>query len=681
MTGLRAGDEVSLQGCFWNIDACDGQIVVLRCLEDGTEKVLPTGVLLVDETFVGPAQKGPSLADQRLLDLMPEQKRRQAEFWYEQMYQVRYGVTPAERVLVGVCPPETTIAERLAAKQQELRRKGIAVSMTTMWRKYSGFKTAGIIGCADQRGLPGHTRRSRIDVRVPYLLDEICSSFTEKSTPSKWQVIEMANRQLSAQGIATPGRSTMYQLLDRFDRGRHIFGDATTRRSQANQRNRAFGKVRGIYPGEEVQLDATRLDAAVLTIDGQVTFDVDLALAIDVATRTISAAILRPKACGTVDAIELVSKSMVPQQMLPGWDESMSFARSYLSPQLLGEDELAEWVAARPILDIRGVFVDRGKVFVSKQFERVLEARGINHRLASPGEPTAKPIVERVIKTIGDDFIRWIPGYTGRSVAHRGSKPEKEAVWPLPLLQALLDEWVVSVYQNRPHRGLSVDLMARKLLSPNDMYRALSEVVPGQVRILTRDEWISLQPCEWRRINRSGINLFRLKYDSKSTRFHRLRRTKSRNRVNNGRWEIRYDPGNLMRIWVRDDEENTWIECHWVLAQHNSVPFGLDVLRAVLTGLHDPRRATDLQVLQRTEYIHERLLAGPAAQSAEGKRELTAASRNLTQLAIRSGPPAAVESTPAATPDSTGVDLAPSVTTDGSVSVPPLLALRTTDDW
>ena len=41
---------------------------------------------------------------------------------------------------------------------------------------------------------------------------------------------------------------------------------------------------------------------------------------------------------------------------------------------------------------------------------------------------------------------------------------------------------------------------------------------------LTRDEWISMQPHKYRRINRYGINPFKLVYDSDSERFHQMRR-------------------------------------------------------------------------------------------------------------------------------------------------------------
>jgi transposase InsO family protein len=638
MIELTPGDQIRLRDDAWQVEQCDGCTVSLTGLGDGQHLTVDTSEILADNTFVAPGRVA-SVDDQRLLDQMPDHRRRDAEFWYLHMHIVKYGATPAERALLGDRPPVGTVEQRLTAKRDELAVNGIAVSMATMWRRYSGFCTAGIVGCADRRGLPGHTRSPGIDPIVYGVLDEVMQSFLLKSTPSKSQVIELAIRELVSRDIAIPCRSTMYQLVTVLDRGRHTFGEAPTRRSLANSPDRSFGKVRHTYPGQEIQLDATPLDAFVLTADGR-TERVDLALAIDVATRTIAAAILRPRAATSVDAVELWTGAMRPMQLRPGWSEAMSMARSYLPADMLPEDVLAQHIAARPILDVRSVFVDRGKIFVSKHFERALESRGVDLRIASPYDPTNKPIVERIFKSINEDFVRWIAGYKGRAVAYRGAHPERDAVWPLPLLQAMLDEWIVSVYQQRPTAGLVDNLMPRKNLSPNAMYAALTEHIPGGVRVLSEDEWISLQPVEWRSIQRYGINFQRLIYDSPETRFHDLRRRRSKNKTRGSRWEVRYDPGNLLCIWVRDDDEGGWIRCDWVLAQHCPHPFGLDTLRSLLKYV-DRQHEIDQQVLQKLHDLHIRLQAGPDGQTptVEPAPEVTRAiERDNTRLAVRDQP-------------------------------------------
>ncbi len=620
MIHIQTGDIVEFRGQTWQIRDSDATTVHLKCLDDGSSLTLPTGVLLADETFVGPGDPGPSVADQRLLDLTVPQRRREAEFWYAHMYEVKYGIALRDRGVIDAPPPAATIASRLGAKRHELMRAGLEVSMSTMWRKWRGFNRRGVLGCADLRGMPGHVRLSGIDQRVEATLAAVRNHFIDKSTPTKKQIIEMAKHRLTDDNVAMPGKTSWYELLKRVDRGEHITGDATSRRSHANSPDRAFNKIVALFPGEEVQLDSTRLDAMVLMADGQPA-TVDLAAGIDVATETMLSPILRPNACKTVDALEIWANAAVPKQLIPGWSETMAIARSYLPDVMLPTEDFDAALANYPIIDVRGVVVDRGKIFVSEAFKRAAETRGVNYYLSPPFTPTAKPHIERLLETIADDFVRWIPGYKGRSVNHRGRRPDKEALWPLPLLQALLDEWTVTVYQNRPHTGVEVGMAPRMKLSPNAIYRALSQSAPTPIRTLSRDEWIGLHPYKFRRINRYGINFEKLVYDCDSSAFHRLRRRKSPNQKHNGKWEIRYDPNNLLHIWVRDEsfdydergrqvfKDNGWIECDWVLAKFAVIPFGIDLLHAIRRDLG--KKVSDKQVLERAEHIHRQLLGGP----------------------------------------------------------------------
>ncbi|GAA1463536.1 Mu transposase C-terminal domain-containing protein [Williamsia maris] len=674
MITLSCGDEVGLRSDRWQVSELEAGRVELQSFTDATTLSMTISELLTNDSFIAPAGSN-NFPDQRQLDHMPQTRQREAEFWYELMHQVKYGSTPAEVGLIAATALTGTLEERLQKKRNELHNRGIEVSMSTMWRRYIGFAADGIVGCADKRGLPGHTRQKATDPLVHAILWDVMRSFTTKSTPSKKQVIELARTALSARNVVAPSRSTMYSIIDSLDRGEHTFGEAATRRSLANSPDRAFGKVRQLYPGQEVQLDSTPLDAFVLTADGR-TERVDLALAIDVATRTICAAILRPRAARTVDAIELCTGAMRPMELRPGWSDAMSMARSYLPDEMLPEGELAEHVAARPIIDVRGVLVDRGKVFVSNHFLRVLESRQISHRIASPYDPTNKPIVERVFKTISEDFVRWIVGYKGRAVVHRGAHPETDAVWPLPLLQAMLDEWIVAVYQQRPTSGLRHNLMPMKALSPNAMYGALTASMPTTTQVLTHDEWISLQPCAWRTVQRYGINFQHLIYDSDELRFHDLRRTKSRHTTRSGQWEIRYDPGNLMTIWVRDDEEGQWIECRWVRAQHSPEPFGIDVLGSLLK-LIDGQHEIDQQVLQTWRKICGQLREGPATEVRRSestvKVAVAAAHREKTRNEMRHNE--TVDT------DQAAPSTRPPEAVEQLFAVQPLSALRTTDDW
>lgn len=684
MIKIDVGDIIKFRCQTWQIRDSDGLDIRLKCLDDGNECTLPAAAVISDDTFVGSEDEGPSIADQRRLDLASPQRRREAEFWYEHMYEVKYGIKPRDRGVIELVAPLSPIHERLDAKRRELERRGKRVSQSTLWRKWAGFNMGGIAGCLDQRGMPGCVRLSKIDRRVTATLEAIKLRFVDKSTPSKKQIIELACQKLAGDGVKTPCQSTMYELLETLDRGEHTTGDATSRRSHANSPNRPYNKILALFPGEEVQLDSTPLDAMVLMPDGT-TSPVELAAGIDVATRSITAAFLRVKACKTVDAIELWANSCVPRQLLPGWKENMKIARSYV-PDMLSETDLYAAMASLPVIDVRGLVVDNGKIFVSDAFRRATELRGIHAREAPPHTPTAKPHIERLLKSIGDDFVRWVRGYKGRSVNHRGRRPERDAVWPLPTLQALLDEWIITVYQNRPHTGLELPMAPRMQLSPNEIYRALSDIAPSPIRIMTRDEWISLHPVRYVRINRYGINLDNLVYHNTADRFHELKRTKSPNTAKNGRWEVRYDPNNVMQIWLRDEsfsyddhgrqivKDNGWIECRWRLFDQVTVPFGIDVVKAIKRDL-GRQPINDQRVLERAEQIHRRLLSGPPQPNERplSRTEAVAGRANLVRQELCTTP----------SPDSTTP--APSVPTSAGIprepQVQPLRPIDFTKGW
>ena len=94
--------------------------------------------------------------------------------------------------------------------------------------------------------------------------------------------------------------ATFYRLAGQLSAGRHTFGSARTRRSLAQRPEGPFGTVTAVRPGEWMQIDSTPLDVRVVLDNGLVD-RVELTWIIDLATRTIPAAVLRP-ATKAVDA-------------------------------------------------------------------------------------------------------------------------------------------------------------------------------------------------------------------------------------------------------------------------------------------------------------------------------------------------------------------------------------------
>src|SRR5712691_11370058 len=115
-----------------------------------------------------------------------------------------------------------------------------------------------------------------------------------------------------------------------------------------------------------------------------------------------------------------------------------------------------------------------------------------------------KGSVETSFSAVGTLFTQYVAGYTGSSVERRGKNPDDGAAWSIAALQDLLDEWLVTTWQARPHAGLFHPLMPGRELTPNEMYAALVETA-GYVPVpLAASDYVELLPAAWRKVNAYG---------------------------------------------------------------------------------------------------------------------------------------------------------------------------------
>ena len=165
----------------------------------------------------------------------------------------------------------------------------------------------------------------RTDARLVAAIREAIDAETDTSTGTRSRLIRRVVKTVEATYgpgvVPLPGRSTLYKLIDALAAGRHTFGSAVTRRQTANRPHGMFTPTLAARPGEQVQIDSTPIDVLVL-LDAGVPVRADLTIAVDVATRTICAAVLRPVGTKAVDAALLLARMLVPEPMRPGWSDA-----------------------------------------------------------------------------------------------------------------------------------------------------------------------------------------------------------------------------------------------------------------------------------------------------------------------------------------------------------------------
>lgn len=117
------------------------------------------------------------------------------------------------------------------------------------------------------------------------------------------------------------------------------------------------------------------------------------------------------------------------------------------------------------------VGTDNGAEFVGQHIKRVFSDLRINHDIAPPFSPEAKPYIERAFRTFSHDLIELMPGFVGHNVAERaairarrsfadrlmgaGRRSEVEMSVSAEALQAFCDAWCRDRYERRGHSGLN----------------------------------------------------------------------------------------------------------------------------------------------------------------------------------------------------------------------------------
>lgn len=435
---------------------------MVRLLDDrgGASLVLFTYLLASDGfELLGSADGGTGLPPFGLLDTVPEAALRKAQWMECHLTEVETGLppdaAPGTRPRPEYDPDWRTITERLAAKAAELTASGHPVSERTMSRLRGSWRDQGLWGLVDGRVTRLSNPAGHCDERLVQAVTEVMAAQVHMSTGTRTRVMRQVERLLAerhGEGVVpVPSRATFYRLLKAMAEGRHIFDAATSRRSRARRPEAPFTPTIAARPGEVVQVDMTPLDVLAILDDG-VTGRVELTIAVDVATRTICAAILRPAGTKAVDAALLLARILVPEPMRPGWADALRMSASLIPhARLMSIDARLEHAAARPVIVPDTIVIDRGKVFVSSTFIAACRTLGITVQPARPATPTDKGVVERTFSSINTLFCQHVAGYVGSDVTRRGD--DVQAAWTIRELADLFEGWVSVLAEPAPRRA------------------------------------------------------------------------------------------------------------------------------------------------------------------------------------------------------------------------------------
>ena len=572
---------------------------------------------------------------------MPAAAVEEASWWEAHIAEVVYGLRPdapaGTRPRPQYDPERTSLTEREKAKAAELSAAGKPVPASTVKHRRQRWEAYGLPGLADRRLPPAVTAMAEA-------IGETKDASSRTTGHAIWRTKEILRE--AGYGGPVPTDRTLYRLFGTLAHGRHVTGPASTRRSLAGRPEGMFGSLPAAAPGEVVQIDSTPLDVLVLLDDG-VPGRVELTAMIDVATRVVPAAVLRPTT-KTVDASVLLARAMTPEPARPGWPEALKMAHSVLPyERLLDIDARLEQAAARPVIVPDTVVIDHGAAFISAGFRSACRHLGISVQPAHLGSGSEKGHIERFLGSVASLFCQFASGYAGRSPERRGRHVGDQPLWSVAELQELLDEWLVAFWMNRRNDGLRVPEHPGRAFTPNEKYAALIEAAGYVPVALSGDDFIEMLPAGWRKVNAYGIRLARRSYDSEE--LNPLRLQPSGISEHGDRWEIRHDPYDISKIHVRGPDG--WITVFWKHLDRAPLPFGELAWDHAARSLG--REATEEQIAGAVTALLRRAGAGPEEEKQKmSKRDRRVAARTKAAVPAASpqDPPAPVPGEPSPPP-------------------------------
>ncbi|MBL1090483.1 MULTISPECIES: DDE-type integrase/transposase/recombinase [Streptomyces] len=644
---VKLGAYVTFEGRPWQVAAVAGASVRLVD-EDGQTASVLTSLLFADPTFAVVDCPVPAAAPWGLLEAVPERERERAMAWQRHIREIETGL-PDGPGGTGCPRPEydpqrTSMAEREQAKADELAALGWPrASRATVRRMRARYHTGGVMGLVRQRKPSSATGRA--DERVVAAVLEALRRQRGRSTGTLKGLRELSGQILAeAHGpgaVALPAPSTFNRLV-------RVLADPLEHpgrpaRTATAVPVRPFTPVVALRPGELVQVDTTRLDIMAIGEDGKPVRP-ELTIALDVATRSVVAAVLREQSTQAVDAALLLAEMAVPHPARPGWGEHLRLAHAAVPyDRLLALDARLEQAAARPVVVPETIVIDRGRVFLSAAFLAACESLGVSVQPAPPRSPTAKGAVERTFGSINTLFAQHTAGYTGPHILARGEAVEDEARFTVAQMQELLDEWITACWQHRPHDGLRHPLLPKKALSPGEMWAALLGA-SGYVPLpLTGADYTELLPVRFHPVTGRGIRINYRTYDHAILNEHRGRSCPT---GPGGKWEVHLNPHDVRQIYLRLPDGHLH-EIPWIHRDHVQAPMSETTWRHIRTTLEQraEREAHAAALAEAADQILRQARPTTPAPAAPATAPGTRAGKAVSQAA--GGEPAAPHRTAA----------------------------------
>jgi transposase InsO family protein len=448
--------------------------------------------------------------------------------------------------------PTLPKGKREAAKAKEL---GIGLRTVQRWvGEYSKHGEAGLVSAKAVQPDLGSTRfaifeQTALDIMVEH---------TDLSKPTKHHIIAHACARITQtygkDVVPLPSDSKAYSILDRLERKHRMFsGSAKRNRDIAARPLRAYGKLHPHRPGEYLLMDTTRLDVYAMDPQTLRWLGVDLTVGMDWYSRCITGLRLTPVSTKAIDAAAVLYQSFRPMPAGQDWPADAAWPPHGMPRSVLVEHEALDStsvLAASPAIVPETIVVDHGKIYVGETLTSVCRQMGISIQPARIREGRDKGPVERFFKTIREGFLQELPAYKGPDVYSRGAAPEKGAFFFIDEMEALLREWVATVYHRREHDGIGEAGLWALRMSPTEMFE--HGIARAGYIEAPRDPCLAYQFLQvaWRTIQPYGVEINKRIYRASVLVDYVGQKSPYKHR--DGKWPIHINPDDIRHVYFFD---------------------------------------------------------------------------------------------------------------------------------
>lgn len=363
--------------------------------------------------------------------------------------------------------------------------------------------------------------------------------------------------------LKAPSRRTVYRYLSKLDPYEVLL--AHHGQQAADQKFGPVGSgVSTNYPLERVEIDHHLIDLLVVYPNGDVMGRVWLTLAIDSYSRMVVGFDMSPEPPSYRSVMRCLRNAIPPKD---------KFIQTVLDEfKAQGGNEIEadieyEWPCFGMIADL---VVDNGLEFHSQNLLDALSQLGISIEYNPKRKPRYKGKVERFFETLNSKLIHTLDGTTFSNTQQRGDyQSEKNAKLTIQDLMLLVTKFVVDEYPNTYHEGIR-DCPIRRWTRGTEKH---------PVRLLSNLEDLSvLTSCvETCTLSRIGVRLFNLQFQSEAIQLlYRRLMTGKMNLGGNPKVRVKYDPENLLTVYVEDAQNRVFLPARCLYAAYAD---GLSVWR------------------------------------------------------------------------------------------------------